>query len=76
MARYCYSYTLHGECICYFESTAEEDMLDSVSDEICMHLTGPGYLKFWARCRRAQHALPKGGRSTITDMYTGDEKAW
>lgn len=76
MARYCYSYVLDGECICYLESTAEEDGLDSIDNEICMHLTGQGYLEFWVRCKRALCALPKGGTSTITDTYTGDEKVW
>lgn len=74
MARYCYSYVLDGECVHYLESTTEEDMLESIDDiDVCF---GPGYLEFWKRCRQAQRALPKGGKSTITDTYTGEQKVW
>lgn len=76
MARYCYSYTLDGACACYLESTAEEDQLDEIEDQIAIDLTGNGYLRFWARCKRAAYGLPKGGVSKITDTYTGDEKVW
>lgn len=75
MARYCYSYVLGDECVYYLESTVEEDMLESIDDvvDVCF---GPGYLEFWKRCRRAQRTLPKGGKSTITDTYTGEQKVW
>lgn len=75
MARYCYSYVFGDECIYYLESTDEEDMLESIDDGIdaCF---GTGYLEFWKRCRCAQYTLPIGGKSTITDTYTGETKIW
>lgn len=76
MARYHYTYALDSEYICYLESTAEEDRLDEIEDEIAIDFTGNGYLRFWARCKRAVRGLPEGGMSTITDTYTGDEKVW
>lgn len=76
MARYHYTYVFNGVCIRYLESTAEEDQLDETEDKIAIDFTGNGYLRFRGRCKRAAHRLPKGGRSTITDMYTGDKRRW
>lgn len=76
MARYHYSYVLDGVCVRYLESTTEEDRLDEIEDQIAIDFTGNGYLRFWARCKRAARGLPEGGVSTITDTYTGDEKVW
>lgn len=76
MSRYNYTYMLDDECTCYLESTPEEDKLDEIEDDIAIDFTGNGYLHFWSRCKRAVFDLPRGGKSTIVDTYTGDEKIW
>lgn len=51
MARYVFTYTKNGVCELYAESTAEEEKLDMVDDQIAVDFTGNGYLKFWTRCK-------------------------
>ena len=52
MARYVFTYTKNGACELYAESTAEEEKLDMVDDQIAVDFTGNGYLKFWTRCKQ------------------------
>lgn len=72
MARYNFTITNDYGCVCYMESTAEEDKLDVGIGA----LGGCGYLKFWKRCREATDNSGLFGTATILDTSYDEEKTW
>ena len=72
MARYNFALTNDYGCVCYMESTPEEDKLDIGIGA----LDGYGYLKFWKRCREATDNSGFFGKATILDTSYDEEKTW
>lgn len=72
MARYNFTLTNEYGCVCYMESTLEEDKLDIGIGAF----DGYGYLKFWKRCREATDNSGFFGTATILDLDYDEEKTW